>query len=284
MSGYTILVTIELGCIYSVLALGIFLSYRILNITDLTMDASFVTGSAIYATSALSGLPVWGLVAAYLGGMLAGIISATLHVKGKIPSILAGIITMTGLYSINSRILGNKANLSLFHIPTRFQTMPMLPRMVLLLIAVSALALVIYCFLLTRLGMHIRATGDNELMVRSCGVNADAMKFIGMAISNGLVALSGALVTKYQQFADLNGGVGIMVIGMVSVILAEAIIPAKQLGIRIGSIVIGSILYRFLLTLALQLGVPAVDLKLLCAAFLTVALLAPRMLGGRTNA
>ncbi len=284
MSGYTILATFELGFIYAILALGIFLSYRILKITDLTMDASFVTGSAIYAVCAQAGIAGPGFLTAFGGGMLAGAVSALLHIKGKIPPILAGIITMTGFYSINARILGNKANISLFHLPGLLHAMPLGQRFLLLAGIALVCAGILYWFLLTRLGMNIRAVGENEQMVRTLGINPDQMKFIGMILSNGLVALAGALITTYQQFADLNGGVGIMVMGMVSVILAEAMIPIKQLGVRIFSVIAGSVAYRFILTLALQLGIQAVDLKLLCAIFLTVALLAPNRLGGKRHA
>lgn len=282
MSLETLVSTLQLGLVYSVLSLGLFLSFRILNTPDLTVDGSFVTGMAISAVLSLAGFPVLGLILGFAGGLTAGAVTGLLHTRLKIQPILAGILTMTALYSINLRIMGGKPNLSLYKKPTIFLGLKAsgIPYAELLLLGliVILLVLLVTLFLKTQLGTSLRATGDNEEMVRASSIDTDAMKILGLALANGLVALSGGLLGQLQQFADNNGGLGMLVLGLASIIIGETLFGRGRLLHHLISICGGTIIYRFVLTFALSLGLAASDLKLF-SSVLVVAALAVPMIG-----
>ncbi len=273
-----ILGSIELGMIYGVLALGVFLSFRTLNMPDLTVDGSVVTGASISAMFvSTGGNPVLALFLAGLGGSIAGVITALLNTKLKIQPLLAGILVMLSLYSINLRIMGNKSNIPLNNSNTiyRLGKETVLGEYYSLTIGfaiITLIVLLLFLFLKTRIGFVLRATGDNEEMVRASGYNSDNMKLIGMGISNGLVGLAGGLLCQYQSFADANMGTGMVVIGLASVIIGEVIFGTKSLPRRLIAVVLGAILYRVIIAMALSLGMPANDLKLVSAVIVTLAL------------
>lgn len=270
----------ELGLVYAIMAVGIFVSFRILNIPDLTIDGSFTTGVACSAVFTLAGHPYLGLIAALFAGFLAGCVTGFLQTKMKIQPILAGILTMTALYSVNLRIMGKKPNISIRgmdNIYTLFSEIvpePFLKMAVtgIILLLVSAL---LYFFLKTQLGMSLRATGDNEFMVRASSINSDMMKILGLGIANALVALSGAVAVNYQNYADANGGIGMMVIGLASIIIGETICGKSSILRSIIAAAVGAVIYRFVLTIALQLGLEAIDLKLFSAIIVAIAISLP---------
>ncbi|HWQ75944.1 MAG TPA: ABC transporter permease [Syntrophomonas sp.] len=270
--------SLELGIIYAIMALGVFLSFRTLNMPDLTVDGSFVLGAACSATFCSLGHPVLGILMAVLAGWLAGSTTALLHTKLKIQPLLAGILLMLGLYSVNLRVLGGKANISLVNQATVFKLLPGAEPYAGLLIPVLILLVMVgllFWFLQTRLGLVLRATGDNDQMVRAVGVNTNVTILIGMALSNSLVALSGSLVAQYQSFADISMGVGMVVIGLASVIIGEVLFGINSLLRRLIAVVLGAILYRMIIAVALEFGMPATDLKLISAIIVALALSAP---------
>ncbi|MEG0823023.1 MAG: ABC transporter permease [Erysipelotrichaceae bacterium] len=284
MSSEIIISAIVLGLIFAIMSLGIYISFRILNIPDLTIDGSFTLGCAVSAIFALNGQPELGILLAILAGIIAGCVTGFLQTKLKVQTILAGILTMTGLYSINLRIMKDAPNISLFGKDTIFSRFEGILKdythVVVLMGIVIVIIVILYWFLRTQLGMALRATGDNEDMVRASSLNTDAIKIMGLAIANSLVALAGALFAQQQNFADVSSGIGMMVIGLASVIVGEAIFVEllkkhNSLILRFSSVVIGAILYRFILTLALQIGMPASDLKLFSAILVTIAISLP---------
>ena len=212
------LIAVELGLIYAVMALGVYLTFRVLDLPDLTVDGSFTTGAATAAVLIVGGTPApLAMVAAFLAGSVAGLVTGLLHTKGNINGLLAGILTMIGLYSINLRILG-QANVSLLGEDTMFQALRVMgisrgPLLIgVLVIMVVVIKVIIDWFLATDVGLALQATGDNEEMIRSFGVSTDRMKMVGLVLSNGLVALCGSLVAQYQGFADIGMGVGLSLI------------------------------------------------------------------------
>lgn len=272
--------SLELGIIYAIMALGVFISFRTLNMPDLTVDSSFTLGAAFSAILCVSGHPILGLIAAFLAGCAAGSITALLTTKLKIQPILSGILMMLALYSINLKVMGNKSNIpltKLLGIPTIFSPFDdtaivdyiklIIPAVILVLIM-----FLLYLFLKTKFGFVLRATGDNDKMVRALGVDTDLTTIIGLAISNGLVALSGALIAQYQAFTDLSMGIGMVVIGLASVIIGEVIFGTGSLFRRLLAVVLGAVLYRFIIAIALELGMPSQDLKLVSAVIVTIAL------------
>lgn len=272
--------SMELGIIYAIMALGVFISFRTLNMPDLTVDGSFVLGAAISATFCSNGQPLLGVGLAFLAGGLAGSATALLHTKLKIQPLLAGILVMLGLYSVNLRAMGGRANIALVNNQTVFDflTGDLLSQYAGLLIptvVLFALVLLLYLFLQTRLGLVIRATGDNDQMVRSLGVNTDMTILIGLALSNALVSLSGAFIAQYQSFADISMGVGMVIIGLASVIIGEVIFGSGSLLRRLVAVVLGAILYRLVIAFAFELGMPTTDLKLVSALIVAAALSAP---------
>lgn len=218
---------------------------------------------------------------AFLAGGLAGLVTGLLQTKCKVQSLLAGILTMTALYSVNLKILGGMPNVSLFGKETIFTPLQnvlgdnafgaVIAGILILLI------ILLYLFLKTQLGMSLRATGDNEAMVRASSINSDLMKVMGISLANALVALGGAVFAQNQGFADVSGGIGMMVVGLASIIVGEAFVRRKTLGFQFVAVVIGAIVYRFILTVALQLGIGASDLNLFSAALVALAISLPHL-------
>ena len=278
MTMTALLGSVELGMIYAVLALGVFLSFRTLNMPDLTVDGSVVTGMAVSAVICSGGgNPFLALCGAFFGGALAGLLTGILYTKLKIQAILAGILVMLASYSINLRIMGKTPNIPLTKSETIYKIADRVlpPRYAGIVLGAVVLILVLtalYLFLQTRLGFVFRATGDNEDMVRACGVSCDAMKLLGLALSNGLVGLSGGMLAQNQAFADINSGVGMMVIGLASVILGEVIFGTKGLLRRLCAAVLGAVLYRIILAQALYLGMESTDLRLISAVIVAAAM------------
>lgn len=277
----------ELGLLMAVMSLGVFLSFRILNVPDLTIDGSFTTGCAVSAVCSGMQMHAFGLGMAVFCGSIAGLVTGILQTKGKIQPILAGILTMTGLYSINLRIMGSKPNLFLEDtlflqikelFPSSYSELALI--LVFLLIVIGVLVL----FFTTQLGLALRATGDNEAMVKASSINSDAMIILGLSLANAIVSFSGALFVQYQGFSDINSGTGMMVIGLASVIVGEVFLTSRRLPVRFLSVVCGALLYRFILTFALQLGLEANDMKLLSAVLVIAAISFPHMLRRRHHA
>ncbi len=270
--------SIELGMIYAVLALGVFLSFRTLNTPDLTVDGSIVTGAAASAMLCTMGVnPIIGLVAAFVGGACAGAVTALLNTKLKIQPLLAGILVMLGVYSVNLRIMGNKANLPLTRSDTLYSQAEKLFPMEWSNLMVGAIVLVLviaifFFFLKTRKGFALRATGDNEDMVRAAGISSDNMKLLGLSVSNGFVGLAGGLLAQYQGYSDIGMGVGMVVIGLASVIIGEVIFGTSNLLRRLIAVALGAIVYRLILAIALNLGMQATDMKLVSAIIVVIAL------------
>ena len=288
---YTFLGAVDLGLIWGFLALGVYITFRLLHIADLTVDGSFTTGGAVCAVCVLNGIhPLLALLISILAGFLAGAITGILHTKCKIPAILAGILTQIGLYSINLRIMGGRANLPLTTANTLFADLSVsldinryYIALVISLIFVIIFIALLYWFFGTELGSAIRATGNNEQMARSLGINTDTMKLLGLTISNGLVGLSGALYALYGQATDVRVGTGAIVIALASIVIGEVVISSKKgnFALRLTSIIIGSIIYRIIVALVLQMGLNTDDLKLLTAILVGIALTIPIMLNKR---
>lgn len=273
MSLTIILKAIELGLIFSILSLGVYISFRILNVPDLTVDGSFATGCAVCAVMTIAGHPYLGLLLAFVAGGLCGMVTAFLQTKMHMQPLLAGILTMVALYSINLRIMNGAPNISLFSTNTLFTLID--SELLILLIFSLVIGFVLFGFFKTNLGLMLRATGDNEVMVRSSSINVDRMKFIGMALSNGIVALSGALLAQYQNFADITSGTGMMVLGLAGIIIGEAILRKRTIGFGIASAIIGACIYRLLYQFALQFGIPATDMNLMSAILVAITISLP---------
>ena len=289
----TLLEALELGLIYSILALGVFLSFRTLNTPDLTVDGSIVTGAAISAVvctaaadldPAVQGVVcILGLVLSFLFGMGAGAITALLNTKLKIQPLLAGILVMLGIYSINLRIQG-KANINLSSRKTIYSMMDdamggfRWSAIVLGVLIAAVVIILMYGFLKTRLGFALRATGDTEDMVRAAGISSDRMKLLGLSVSNGLVGLAGGMLAQYQGYSDVGMGTGMVVIGLASVIIGEVLFGTRSLMQRLIAVALGAVVYRMVIGVALYLGMPPTDLKLVSAVIVTIAL-AMGMLG-----
>lgn len=272
--------SVELGIIYAIMALGVFISFRTLNIPDLTVDSSFVLGAAISAMLCSNGSPVLAMLAALAGGALAGCVTALLHTHLKIQPLLAGILVMLALYSVNLRVMDNRANIPLLNKATIFSILQGTPleqhaRLFLPSVLLVLLLVLLFLFLQTRLGLVLRATGDNDQMVRAIGVNTNSTVILGLALANSLVALSGALIAQYQSFADISMGVGMVIIGLASVIVGEVIFGTSPLLRRLVAVALGAILYRLVIAFALELGMPPTDLKLISAVIVALALAMP---------
>lgn len=273
MSLTIILKAIELGLIFSILSLGVYISFRVLNVPDLTVDGSFATGCAVCAVMTIAGHPYLGLLLAFVAGGLCGMVTAFLQTKMHMQPLLAGILTMVALYSINLRIMSGAPNISLFSTNTLFTLID--SELLILLIFSLVIGFVLFGFFKTNLGLMLRTTGDNEVMVRSSSINVDRMKFIGMALSNGIVALSGALLAQYQNFADITSGTGMMVLGLAGIIIGEAILRKRTIGFGIASAIIGACIYRLLYQFALQFGIPATDMNLMSAILVAITISLP---------
>ncbi|TCZ77128.1 ABC transporter permease [Paenibacillus albiflavus] len=268
---------LQSGILYAVMALGVYLTFRILDFPDLTVDASFTTGAGIAAIAISNGIsPILATLFAFVGGALGGAITGILHTKGKINSLLSGIIMMIALYSINLRIMG-KSNYSLLGIDTLFSQISNVWVMLFITLAmVIVLKVLLDWFLHTEIGLALRATGDNSKMIRSFGVNTDGTIILGVSLSNGIVALSGALVAQSQGFADITMGVGMIVIGLASVIIGESIFGAKTVIRATLAVVLGAIIYRIIIALALRIEwLQPSDMKLITAVIVIIALTVP---------
>ncbi|MDO4633035.1 MAG: ABC transporter permease [Eubacteriales bacterium] len=271
---------LELGFIYSLVALALFLSYSLLNIADLSTDGCFTLGCAVGAQVAIMGHPILALFAAMLAGVCSGLIMALLQTKLGVESILAGIIVNTGLYTVNLAAMGFSSNLSLFKAETVFGMFKELigAQWYKLFVAVAVViivSLVLVWFLGTSLGLSIRATGDNEDMVRASSINPKFTLTVGLCISGSLTALSGCLIGQYQKTCDINLGTGMVTIALASLIIGETLIGSGSVQKRIVGVVFGSCLYRFVIAIALRLHVPAECLKLISALIVAIAIASP---------
>lgn len=290
-----------IGLILSLLALGVFISFRIFDFPDITTEGSITTGAAITATLLVRGVdPLLATAAGFCGGALAGMTTGILHTKFNIHSLLAGILVMTALYSINLHIMGKSnipllsettlatyaehvgtgvmqgaANLNVFgwEVDTRDAAV-----LILIFLVIAVVGGLLYVFFRTNMGTAMRATGDNAQMIRALGVNVGNMTIIGLALANGLVALAGGLLAQYQGFADVQMGIGMVVWGLASVIIGEALIGTQTLGLTIIGAAMGSVLFRLLVAIALRAGLDPNDLKLITAIFVFGALILPNLL------
>jgi putative tryptophan/tyrosine transport system permease protein len=275
--------TVEQGLMYAIMVVGVYLTFRILDYADLSVDGSFTLGAATAATLIFKGYNPWLATGiAFLTGCLAGLFTGVLHTKFKITPLLSGILTMTALYSVNLRVMG-RANVSLLQARTIFSDFGKIPGMQeygvisLSLFTVALVGLLLYLFLQPELGLALRATGDNELMIRSLGVNTDAMKILGLALSNGIVAFAGSYVAQNQQFADASMGIGMIIAGLASVIIGEVLIGTSSIGRTLIAVICGGVIYRVIIALVLQLGLAPTDLKLVTACIVIIALVSPRI-------
>ncbi len=283
ISTAVILSALELGCIYALVALALFLSFRVLNIADMTTDGTFTLGCAVSATIAVAGHPLMALPMAMLAGACAGFVTALLQTKLKIPSILAGIITNTGLYTVNLAVMGFSSNVNMMKTETMFiLVQPYLGKVYKLVPAAILAAIagvVLVLFLKTRLGLSIRATGDNPDMVRASSINTGFTITIGLCMANALTALSGAVLAQYQKTADINLGTGMVIIGLASLIIGETLLPKGKMWRKALGAILGSILYRFIIAIALRLDLPSECLKLISAAIVALAIGLPAIKG-----
>ncbi len=261
---------LELSLIYGILILGVYISYKVLAIPDLTVDGSFPLGASVSALCLIKGInPMVSLILALVAGALAGLLTGILHVKLKIVSLLSGILMMIALYSINLRIMG-KSNIPLFNTNRIFDS-KLRPLFIIIFIYIIA-KITLDILLKTRVGYMLKATGDNQQVVTALGVDLGIVKIVGLMLSNSLVALSGAVLAQYQGFADVGMGNGIIIIGLASVILGESIFSKVKFIKGTTAVVLGGIVYRFFIAFALNLGLPPSDLKLITAVIVVIAL------------
>ncbi|WP_017726862.1 ABC transporter permease [Halalkalibacterium ligniniphilum] len=299
---------VESGIIYAIMALGVYLSFRILDFPDLTVDGSFVTGAAVAAISIVNGVPpLLATLFSVFAGFVAGCFTGLLHTKGKINPLLAGILMMIALYSINLRIMG-RPNVPLLNESTLFTQLSgvweglgidkllngmiaffglsQLPRtwaiVVFMLIVTLIIKFATDYFLKTEVGLALRATGDNKRMIRSFSANTDFLIILGLGISNGLVALSGAFIAQYGGFADAGMGIGLIIIGLASVIIGEALFGTKTIARTTLAVIGGAIIYRIVVTMALRVDfLEAGDMRLITAVLVIAALVTPKLLESR---
>lgn len=276
------IIALEIGLLYAVMALGVYLTYRVLDFPDLTVDGSFTTGAATSAILLVNGVAIpFAMIAGVVAGMIAGAVTGLLHVWGKINPLLAGILTQIALYSINLRIMGNKANVPLLRQETLFSELRA-DRLLGTWFSVAVFAVVVlvigglvYWFLGTSYGVAMRATGDNELMAQSQGINTGTTKIVGLMLSNGLVALCGTLVAQYQGFSDISMGIGLIVAGLASVIVGQAIFGMTAVWQAVTAAALGSVIYRGVIQIALNNGFNPNDMKLISAVLVVLALVLP---------
>ena len=272
-------ICLPFSLIWGILAIGVFITYKLLDFSDLTVDGSFCTGGAVAALLILNGTPVWlAMIAAFVAGALAGFITAILHTKMGIPPILAGILTQLALYSVNLRIMGKSMlAVSVDKFPLLVSVRNQMESCLVAALFVVAIIAVLYWFFGTELGSAIRATGANSNMSRAQGINTDTMKVVGLVLSNGLVGLSGALYTQYLGSVTVNMGRGAIVIGLAAVIIGEVLFMKlfRNFALRLAGVVIGAIVYYVVIAFVIQLGLNTDDLKLFSAAFVAIALFIP---------
>lgn len=283
---------VEQGLLYCFMVLGVFITFRVLDFPDLTVDGSLPLGAAVTAAMATGGYSVWLATAAGLGaGLIAGLFTGLLHLLLKMgrsdstnygPKLLSGILMMTGLYTVNLRVMG-RSNIPLLNVDTMFDSLGGLISVTMRgwsLVAALAVFMLIIKFILdwflhTEMGLALRATGDNEQMIRSLGVNTDRLRVLGLALSNGLVALTGSIVAQQQGFADVGMGIGTIVAGLAGVIIGEVVFGIRSISWVLFSVVGGSITYRLLIALSLRMGIQPTDVKLLTAVLVVIALASP---------
>lgn len=277
-----VLTAVEVGLIYALVALALFVSFSILNIADLSTDGCFTLGCAVGATLTIAGHPILALFAAMAAGVLSGYVTAFLQTRLGVESILAGIIVNTGLYTINLAVMGFSANLSIFGTDTVFTlTKPLLgggsfSRALLLLLLVGLICIALARFFSTSLGLSIRATGDSPAMVSASSINPKLTITVGLCLANSLTGLAGCLIGQYNKTCDINLGTGMVTIALASLIIGEVFAGKKRaIPWRIGCVVAGSIVYRFIVALALRLNVPTEFFKLVSAVIVAVAIAAP---------
>ena len=285
ISSAIIFSALELGFIYALVALALFLSFRVLNIADMTTDGAFTLGCAVSATFAVAGHPLLGIPAAMLAGACAGGVTAFLQTKLNIPSILAGIITNTGLYTVNLAVMGFSSNVNMMRADTLFSLLqPVLGKTFGKIIPVALIVLLtgllLALFLKTRIGLSIRATGDNPDMVRASSINTGFTVTVGLCISNSLTALSGAVLAQYQKTADINLGTGMVIIGLASLIIGETLMSKGKTWVKILGAIAGSVVYRFIIAIALRLDLPSECLKLISAVIVALAIGLPAIQAG----
>lgn len=275
MSQVVVLGALELGGIFAILSLGLYISYKVLNIPDLTVDGSFTLGTAVSAMFTINSMPYLGILASFIIGALAGVVTGLLITKLKIMPLLSGILTMTGLYSINLAIMNDTPTISLFDQPSIFSGLSNITpyaKIIIIYIIIVLIIVILDLFLRTQLGLSLRACGDNEDMVRASSIDTDKMKVLGLALANGLVAMSGAIFAQHQSFADVNSGIGMLIIGLASIIVGMTFIKNEKIIFQLIAVVFGAVFYRGILTIALQLGLPSGYLKLLSALLVIIAI------------
>ncbi len=291
------------GAIWGIMAVGVYITFKILDLADLTVDGSFGTGGAVLVVCTASGMNIWlAMLAALIAGCLAGLVTGVLHTKFGIPAILAGILTQIALYSVNLRIMSGKANLPLSVMKYKDILLVTLRNinksLIVCALFVAAIIVILYWFFGTELGHSLRATGCNPAMARANGINTSTNKIIGFVISNGLVALAGGLLAQYQGFADVNMGRGSIVIGLAAIIIGDVVFGKlfKNFALKLFGTVLGGIIYYIVISFVLWLGLPANDLKMLTAAVVALFLGIPywkskiaekrikQIPGGETNA
>ena len=271
---------LELGFIYSLVALALFISFSILDIADLSTDGCFTLGCAVCAMFTIAGHPILGLFAACFAGVCSGFVTAFLQTKMGVPSILAGIIVNTGLYTVNIMVMGFASNVNLFGVDSIFTwgkeaIDSTWYKLMLVAGIVVVVAILVGLFLNTRLGLSIRATGDNPDMVRASSINTKLMITIGLCVANALTGLSGGLLAQYNKSCDINLGTGMVTIALASLIIGETLMGKGSIKKRIFGVVLGSCLYRFIIAIALRLDVPAESLKLVSAIIVAAAIAFP---------
>ncbi|MCT3526540.1 MAG: ABC transporter permease [Latilactobacillus curvatus] len=283
-----IISTIDQGLLWSLLSLGVFITFRILKFPDMTVEGSFPLGAALSALMLQQHNIAFSLLVAFIGGCLAGLVTAILYNYFHVQSLLAGILTLTGLYSVNLRILG-QANMAigdqhnLYQLPL-FRQLTLDQRLLVINLGIMLIALLLLAGLLyTEFGQSLIAAGDNPTMALSQGIAVKRTKTIGIVLSNGLIALAGGLVAQYNGFADVNMGIGVMVIGLSAIIIGERLLVGKHFIAKLISIILGSVVYRLILLLVLQLGFNANDFKLFSAVILAIFIIAPQQKKGLTT-
>jgi len=276
-----------LGLLWSIMTIGVFISFRLLSIPDLTVEGSIVLGAASASAAIASGAsPWWATAMALAAGTAAGTVTGFLHTKLKIPALLAGILSMIALYSVNIRVMNNSANISLLRLGTVFtpvmamgfdrNTAVILKGLLFTMVVIA----VIYWFFGTEIGSAIRATGNNQTMAKAQGINTDTAIITGLAVSNGLVGLSGGLIAQYLGFSDVQMGQGAIVIGLASLIIGEVLFAKNRFIRTLIAVVLGAITYRMVIALVLEAGMRATDLKLFTAATVAFALYLPQIKAG----
>ena len=279
---YVTQTALELGFLYALVAMALFVSYRILDIADLTTDGCFVLGAAVSVTCAAAGHPILGIPAAMIAGSAAGFVTAFLQTRLGVPSILAGIVTNTGLYTVNLMAMGWSSNVSLLKQDTVFTMFREIGiggdwyKVILAGVVTILMGLLVLGFLRTRLGLSIRATGDNRDMVRASSINPTFTITVGLCLANALTALSGAMVGQYQKTIDINGGTGIVVIGLACLIIGETVLGRRTVTKGVIAVIVGSVIYRMIYAIVLYTKIVPVDcLKLLTAIIVGLAIASP---------